>query len=103
MLSWLQPERRPAYSRWPLTSTSKRVCKHERRRLVMKLREERVDIGAIDPDLRACIEAELATLPGACVIRRRGSCFSAAGTGLRFCVGGASWAGHFAGCDFSSM
>ena len=36
---------------------------------------KRVDLNAIDPRLRACIEDELASLPGAHVIERKGRLF----------------------------
>jgi len=51
------------------------VCEHEREEAVVKLREERVDIGEIDAGLRACIEEELASLPGAHLIKRKGRLF----------------------------
>jgi len=41
----------------------------------VKLREEAVDIGEIDAPLRACIETELASLPGSWVVKRKGRLF----------------------------
>jgi len=48
----------------------------------------RADIGAepIDPDLKACILAELATQPGSRVIKRKGGCSSEQSTGSKFCA-----------------
>jgi hypothetical protein len=58
------------------------VCGHEREEAVVKLREESVDIGEIDAGLRACIEAELASLPGSRLVKRKGRLFFKGKNGL---------------------
>jgi hypothetical protein len=55
-----------------------------------------VDIGTLDPDLRACIEVELASMPGSRVIKRRGKLFFKGKNGFeilleRLCQMKAQW------------
>jgi len=57
---------------------------------------KRVDLSTIDPQLRACIEQELASLPGAYVIERKGRLFLKGKNGFeilleRLCEMKAQW------------
>jgi hypothetical protein len=56
----------------------------------------RVDIGEIDAGLRACVEEELATIPGAHLIKRKGRLFLRGKGGFeilveKFCAVKARW------------
>jgi len=54
----------------------------------VKLREESVDIGEIDAGLRACIETELASVPGSRVVKRKGRLFFKGKNGFAFRASG---------------
>src|SRR5215471_923756 len=77
-------------------SRSRRDARCTRRQDGQDPRMKRVDLSTIDPQLRACIEQELASLPGAYVIERKGRLFLKGKNGFeilleRLCEMKAQW------------